>query len=134
MIGARISPAIEGNIEVRILDTMGEIYCGTMGVEILHIQNKPMRRWLIEKLESPRSRRIWSDDQKRRFQKDLIKAEEFERFLGFPAPLREVFDRHHGELLEPAFWLAGSRTSNTRRPSASAAKVQLSRIASSWGS
>ena len=32
--------------------------------------------------------------------------EEFERFLGFPEALRGVFDRHHSELFDPAFWLA----------------------------
>ena len=64
-----------------IVADLEQIYCSTLGAEILHIQNKPMRRWLIEKLESPRSRREWTVEQKRRFQKDLIKAEEFEHFL-----------------------------------------------------
>jgi isocitrate dehydrogenase kinase/phosphatase len=30
--------------------------------------------------------------------------EEFRKFLGLPAPLREAFDRHHGELFEARFW------------------------------
>ena len=64
-----------------LLKGLQETYCSTMGVEILHVQNKPMRRWLIEKIESPRSRRQWSIAQKVRFQKDLIKAEEFETFI-----------------------------------------------------
>ncbi len=30
--------------------------------------------------------------------------EEFRRFLGLPAPLREVFEEHHGDLFTPNFW------------------------------
>ena len=85
-----------------ILAEMKEIYCSTMGVEILHIQNKPMRRWLIEKLERPGSRRIWTTKQKQRFQKDLIKAEEFERFLQSSYIGQKRFSLEGGESLIPA--------------------------------
>ena len=85
-----------------ILAKMADIYCGTMGVEILHIQNKPMRRWLIEKLEKPSSRRVWSVEQKRRYQKDLIKAEEFERFLHSSYIGQKRFSLEGGEALVPA--------------------------------
>ncbi|MFW5683353.1 MAG: 2-oxoglutarate dehydrogenase E1 component [Spirochaetota bacterium] len=85
-----------------ILQRMREIYCSTMGVEILHIQNKPMRRWLIEKLESPDARREWDAEQKRRFQKDLIKAEEFEHFLQSNYIGQKRFSLEGGEVLIPA--------------------------------
>ncbi|MFP4113444.1 MAG: 2-oxoglutarate dehydrogenase E1 component [Spirochaetota bacterium] len=85
-----------------ILEQMRRIYCSTMGVEILHIQNKPMRRWLIEKLESPSSRREWTPEQKRRFQKDLIKAEEFEHFLQSSYIGQKRFSLEGGEVLVPA--------------------------------
>jgi len=35
---------------------------------------------------------------------DDIFPEEFERFLGLPAPLREVFVRHHAELFRAEYW------------------------------
>jgi len=85
-----------------ILNMLKETYCGPMGVEILHIQNKPMRRWLIEKIESPRARRVWSADQKIRFQKDLIKAEEFENFLHSNFIGQKRFSLEGGEVLIPA--------------------------------
>jgi len=85
-----------------ILEQMHEIYCSTMGVEILHIQNKPMRRWLIEKLESPNARRDWDARQKQRFQKDLIKAEGFERFLQSNYIGQKRFSLEGGEVLVPA--------------------------------
>ena len=85
-----------------ILATLKEIYCSTMGVEILHIQNKPMRRWLIEKMESPPERVAWSPERKVRFQKDLIKAEEFERFLQSNFIGQKRFSLEGGEALVPA--------------------------------
>ncbi len=85
-----------------ILEQMREIYCSTMGVEILHIQNKPMRRWLIEKLESPAARREWSEEQKRRFQKDLIKAEAFEHFVQSNYIGQKRFSLEGAEVLVPA--------------------------------
>jgi 2-oxoglutarate dehydrogenase E1 component len=84
-----------------ILADLEQIYCSTLGAEILHIQNKPMRRWLIEKLESPRSRRQWTPEQKRRFQKDLIKAEEFEHFLHSNFIGQKRFSLEGGEALIP---------------------------------
>ena len=85
-----------------ILDDMKAIYCSTMGAEILHIQNKPMRRWLIEKLEKPETRRVWTPEQKRRFQKDLIKAEEFEKFLHSNFIGQKRFSLEGSEVLIPA--------------------------------
>lgn len=64
-----------------ILGRMKELYCGSTGYEILHIQNKAIRRWLIEHIENPRYRVEWSNENKQDFQKDLITAESFEQFI-----------------------------------------------------
>jgi 2-oxoglutarate dehydrogenase E1 component len=64
-----------------ILDAFRETYCGTVGVEFLHIQNKDMRRWLIQRMESTRNRRRLTAEQKRLILEDLIEAEELEHFL-----------------------------------------------------
>lgn len=85
-----------------ILAQMRQIYCSTMGVEILHIQNRPMRRWLIERLESPEQRKQWTNAQKQRIQKDLIKAEEFERFVNATYIGQKRFSLEGGESLIPA--------------------------------
>ena len=34
-----------------IMERMRATYCGTLGTEILHIQNKAVRNWLITRLE-----------------------------------------------------------------------------------
>mgnify|MGYP006288238979 FL=1 len=85
-----------------ILRQAKEIYTGTMGVDILHVLNKPMKRWLLEKIESPHSRREWSQEQKIRIQKDLIKAEEFESFLQTNFIGQKRFSLEGGESLIPA--------------------------------
>ena len=38
-----------------IIEAFRETYCGSIGVEFLHIQDKNIRRWLIEKVESTRT-------------------------------------------------------------------------------
>lgn len=85
-----------------ILAMLENTYCSTLGAEILHIQNKPMRRWLIEKIERPESRRVWDQDRKVRFQKDLIKAEEFEHFVHKNFIGQKRFSLEGGEVLIPA--------------------------------
>jgi 2-oxoglutarate dehydrogenase E1 component len=52
-----------------------------MGSEFLHIRNRPMRRWLIEQIESRERLKPWSVEELRRWQRDLIRAEEFESFI-----------------------------------------------------
>ncbi len=38
-----------------IIRALRETYCSTVAVEFLHIQNKPIRRWLIQEMESTRN-------------------------------------------------------------------------------
>ena len=85
-----------------ILRQAKEIYTGTLGADMLHVLNKPMKRWLLEKIESPRSRREWSREQKVRIQKDLIKAQEFENFLQSNFIGQKRFSLEGGESLIPA--------------------------------
>ncbi|MFP4566067.1 MAG: 2-oxoglutarate dehydrogenase E1 component [Spirochaetaceae bacterium] len=86
----------------QLLEMLRRTYCGSLGAEILHIQNKPMRRWLIEHLESPERRPNWDRERRTRFQKDLIKAEEFERFIHSNFIGQKRFSLEGGEALIPA--------------------------------
>ncbi len=86
-----------------LLEKLRGTYCGRLGAEILHIQNKPMRRWLIEKIETPGGLREWNNREKIRFQKDLIKAEELEHFIHSNFIGQKRFSLEGGEALIPAF-------------------------------
>ncbi len=64
-----------------ILERFRGIYCGYIGVEFLHIQNKDMREWLISRMEDPAYATAPDAAQRRTLLEDLVKAEELERFL-----------------------------------------------------
>lgn len=64
-----------------IVAAFRETYCGSVGVEFLHIQDKNIRRWLIEKMESTHNRPILDVNQKRIILEDLLRTEALERTL-----------------------------------------------------
>ena len=64
-----------------LLACLKETYCGKIGVEYLHIQETPQRRWLQARMEESRNRPNFSTRKKRRILDRLIKAEQFEQFL-----------------------------------------------------
>jgi 2-oxoglutarate dehydrogenase E1 component len=64
-----------------IIAAFRETYCGSIGVEFLHIQDKRIRRWLIEKMESARNRPSLTDRRKRIILEDLLRTETFEHML-----------------------------------------------------
>ncbi|MGA2478010.1 MAG: 2-oxoglutarate dehydrogenase E1 component [Spirochaetia bacterium] len=64
-----------------IIRALRETYCSVFAVEFLHIQNKPMRRWLIQQMESTHNRPVFPAEKKHLVLEDLIRAEEFEHFM-----------------------------------------------------
>jgi 2-oxoglutarate dehydrogenase E1 component len=96
-----------------IIDRLDEVYAGPMGSEFLHIRNRPMRRWLIEQIESRERLKPWSVEELRRWQRDLIRAEEFESFIHSRFTGQKRFSLEGTEVLIPAlrylFTEAGNR-------------------------
>ncbi|KGE70904.1 2-oxoglutarate dehydrogenase E1 component [Spirochaeta lutea] len=96
-----------------IIDRMKSIYCSTMGAEILHIQNKVMRKWLINHLEGEKAQQGWSVDHKIAFQRNLIRAEEFESFIHTNFIGQKRFSLEGAETLIPALrFLVGEAASH----------------------
>lgn len=85
-----------------IVARLEQIYRGTLGAEILHIQNKVMRKWLIDHLEGQKAHRGWSIEQKIDFQKALVEAEEFEFFIHNNFIGQKRFSLEGAEALIPA--------------------------------
>ncbi len=83
-----------------ILARMKKIYCSHIGYEFQHIQNTPMRNWLIRNIEDHEME--VSDEYKIRLQKDLIKAEEFEHFIQTHFIGQKRFSVEGGEAVIPA--------------------------------
>ena len=65
-----------------IADRLNSTYCGTIGYEIMHIEDEEEREWLLEKIEQRATRPTLDPKSARRVLKDLTDAQEFERFLG----------------------------------------------------
>ncbi len=64
-----------------LLSRLEAIYCGSVGIEYLHIQETPQRRWLQSRIEPDDGMPAFSKKRKCRILDRLIKAEEFEHFL-----------------------------------------------------
>ncbi|MBT4819234.1 MAG: 2-oxoglutarate dehydrogenase E1 component, partial [Lentisphaerae bacterium] len=79
-----------------------ETYCASIGVEFLHIQNRDIRHWLVQQMESCRNQAELGRAEKRIFLEDLIKAEEFERFLGLHFVGQKRFSLEGAEVVIPA--------------------------------
>ncbi len=85
-----------------LIELFNRTYAGTMGVENVHIQNKVMRRWLIERLESPSKQKQWSDEDRRTIQRGLIRANELEQFIHTTFIGQKRFSLQGCEVLVPA--------------------------------
>ena len=85
-----------------IVAALQETYCSTIAVEFLHIQNKPMRKWLIQEMETTRNRPTFDAEKKRVILEDLFRAEEFEHFMHTAFIGQKRFSLEGGESVIPA--------------------------------
>lgn len=85
-----------------LIQRLRSIYCGTTGIEYLHIQETPERRWLQAKIEPLEDIENFDRDRRIHILDRLIKAEEFERFLHKNYVGQKRFGLEGGETLIPA--------------------------------
>lgn len=85
-----------------IIRALRQTYCSTIAVEFLHIQNKPMRRWLIQQMESTRNRPSFDAEKKKIVLEDLVRAEEFEHFMHSAFIGQKRFSLEGAETVIPA--------------------------------
>ncbi len=64
-----------------ILSMLETVYCGSIGVQFMHIDNIEAKDWLIERLESSRHSRQLNREEKLRIFTKLTDAEIFEQFI-----------------------------------------------------
>ncbi|MBX3381471.1 MAG: 2-oxoglutarate dehydrogenase E1 component [Phycisphaeraceae bacterium] len=88
--------------------TLGELvahleatYCGTIGLEFVHIQNLREREWFLQKFEAKRGKREPSRQEKLRILELLSKSEGFERFAAKRYPTEKRFSLEGAESLIP---------------------------------
>ena len=85
-----------------IIEAFRTTYCSSIGVEFLHIQNKNIRRWLIDAMESTRNHPDITVGQRRTILSDLIRTEELEHFLDSFFLGQKRFSLEGSEALIPA--------------------------------
>ena len=82
-----------------ILHTLQKIYCGTLGIEFIHIQDPKRREWMQDAFETiPFS---LTPDQEREALYHLVRAERFENFLHKKFQGAKRFGLDGGESLIP---------------------------------
>jgi 2-oxoglutarate dehydrogenase E1 component len=85
-----------------ILEVLRDTYCRTIGVEYLHIQDTPIRRWFQQEMEPIRNRPESSREKKHRILAQLIDAELFESFTHSRYQGQKRFSLEGAESLIPA--------------------------------
>jgi 2-oxoglutarate dehydrogenase E1 component len=85
-----------------LIEAFRTTYCSSIGVEFLHIQNKNIRRWLVDAMESTRNHPDITAEQRRSILGDLIRTEELEHFLDTFFLGQRRFSLEGSEALVPA--------------------------------
>ena len=65
----------------QILAILKETYCGSIGVEFMHIQHPDEKAWIQQRIESIHNQTQFTVNGKRAIFERLVEAEEFEQFL-----------------------------------------------------
>ncbi len=85
-----------------IIDHLKVTYCGTIGVEYMHIQDRERRLWMREAVEKGSNRPVLTSDEKRRVLMKLNQAELLENFIHTKFLGQKRFSLEGGESLMPA--------------------------------
>ncbi|QLH41096.1 MAG: 2-oxoglutarate dehydrogenase E1 component [Defluviicoccus sp.] len=86
----------------QIVEILRETYCGSIGVEFMHIQHPDEKAWIQNRIEGIRNQTQFSSKGKRTILERLIEAEEFERFLHVKFTGTKRFGLDGGESTIPA--------------------------------
>jgi len=86
-----------------IISICRQTYCGSVGVEYMHITDTAQRRWLQQRLERTRGRYALPDDDRRRLLDKLGAAEGLEKYLHSRYVGQKRFSLEGGESLIPLF-------------------------------
>ncbi len=84
-----------------ILAALKQIYCGTIGVEFLHLTNPDEKDWVQQRIEEPRNKTDFTPEGKKAIFSRLVAAEAFEQFLHKKYPGTKRFGVDGGEALIP---------------------------------
>jgi len=85
-----------------ILEILKETYCGSIGVEFMHIQGPEEKAWIQQRIESIRNQTQFTLKGKQAILERLVEAEGFEQFLHVKYTGTKRFGLDGGETAIPA--------------------------------
>ncbi len=85
-----------------VIDHLRTTYCGHIGVEYMHIQNREQRLWVRNAVETGHNQPVLTNDEKRRILMKLNQAETLEHFIHTKFLGQKRFSLEGGESLMPA--------------------------------
>ncbi len=85
-----------------ILETLKETYCGTIGVEFMHMTDPDEKSWIQERIEAAHNHTDFTVNGKRAILQRLTAAEGFETFLNTKYTGTKRFGLDGGESIVPA--------------------------------
>ena len=86
----------------QIVDRLRKTYCGTVGVEYMHITSAEEKIWIQDRIEEIHNRTDFTERGKETIHERLVEAESFERFLHVRYPGTKRFGLDGSESLIPA--------------------------------
>jgi 2-oxoglutarate dehydrogenase E1 component len=90
----------------QILEILRNTYCGSVGVEFMHIQYPEQKSWIQQRVESAKGRPDVTLEEKKFILKNLIEVEAFEDFLHVKYPGSKRFSIQGGDAVIPGLELA----------------------------
>ena len=85
-----------------IVDILKRTYCGTLGVEFMHISDPDQKSWIQERIEGPDKSISFTAQGKKAIFTKLVEAEGFEQFLNVKYTGTKRFGLDGGESMIPA--------------------------------
>ena len=85
-----------------IIDRLRKTYCGTIGVEFMHIQDPAQKAWIQERIEAIGNQTDFTVKGKMAIYERLVDADEFGRYLHKKFPGTKRFGLDGGEAIIPA--------------------------------
>jgi 2-oxoglutarate dehydrogenase E1 component len=86
----------------QIITALKQIYCGSIGIEFMHLSDPAEKAWVQQRIEEPRNHTDFTVNGKRAILERLTAAESFEKFLAKKYPGTKKFGVDGGEVLIPA--------------------------------
>ncbi len=84
-----------------VLNRLEEVYCGSIGLELMHVADTEQRSWLVHRFEIVGGKLQLDRKQKTTILEQLVRSELIEKFLGRRYPGDKRFSLEGGESLIP---------------------------------